>query len=98
MRAVSKFLKQYVEREAGDMDWEADEEHRSIKKEMDAIYQWWTRDRPVEHDPWTIQWDIKGDPEVEADVRRRYEAEEALHRKDDEMLGRLIKIRRALWS
>lgn len=40
----------------------------------------------------------RGDPEWEEDCRKCHEAEEALDKKDEEMLIRLIKIRGYLWS
>jgi len=116
-------LVEYLEKEAHQIDWTWCPEIIETKKEMDAIYQWWTHDRKVEHDIYdalltkaygfenctvfeptedprlaALRFTKEGDPEWEADCTKCRELERALEEKDEEMMIRLIKIRKVLWS
>jgi len=56
-------------------------DQRETEKEIRALYQWWTEERPKE-----------------LETERYYGAGEAGDAKDNEMLERLLKIRKNLWS
>lgn len=43
-------LKEYVEREADQIDWTWDSEPIRVRKEMEDILRWWDHDRKLEHD------------------------------------------------
>lgn len=43
-------LKEYVEKESHQTDWDYDEHFRRLKKEMDEILLWWDHGRKIEHD------------------------------------------------
>lgn len=116
-------LKEFVEKESYQINWDGDPEHAAVKKEMDAILDWWNRGRKEEHDAYDalltkaygfencmifeptedphlarMKFTREGNPEWEADCQKCQEAEEALGKKDEEMMIRLIKIRGCMWS
>jgi hypothetical protein len=81
--------------------------------EIKDLYLWWTDERPARPDPWVVYKvpephdpeDFMGsqDPEdVKADRYNKYklidQMEYAYLREDEEMLIRLIKIRRSMWT
>jgi hypothetical protein len=81
-------LVDFVEKEyPGLVKWDYDLDIESKRDEFIALYIWWTKERRREHDH------VSSLPDVE-----RLPAVEALDRKDDEMLGRLIKVRHYLWT
>lgn len=58
------------------------------------LYEWWTKIRPLRDDPWiTINRDTHGENYFEAIAF----VEEDQYNEDNEMLIKLIKIRRELW-
>lgn len=65
-------------------------------KEMDAIYRWWTIDRPRRPDPTQSVFVAEGQT-TEAALKS-HEMEESQHAEDEAMLIRLMKIRRDLWT
>ena len=82
-------------------------------KEIKELYLWWVDKRPKRKDPWDheglkalpeITLDMIGaDDDVNHDDRMKCykeieEMEEAHHKEDEDMLIRLIKIRRGLWT
>jgi len=88
--ACFKLLVDYVEKEKPfdhfDYDWS--EESRKRGDEIKALYDWWKTERAAEH---------KAVEKLE-DRFERVERRWALEEKDDQMLRRLIEIRRHLWT
>lgn len=70
------------------IDWRWSEGHQHAAKEIKELYRWWRFGRNRE---WEMMEVLKNHDEI-------YNAEEALHKRDEEMLIRLIKIRRFLWT
>ncbi len=71
--------------------WEGELEGiRSKDREIRELYQWWVEARPKRIDPYQ---DCPDDQLMKA-----FEQEEAYHKEDEEMLIRLVKIRRNLWT
>lgn len=121
--AMMAILKEYVEKESYQIDWDSDPHHAEAKKEMDTILEWWNRGRKEEHDAYDALLHkaygfkdctvfepcednphlhrmrfTREDPEWRADCDRCHEAEQALEKKDEDMMIRLVKIRGYLWS
>lgn len=48
--ASFKLFCQFMEIEAQYVGWEATEQHATAKKELDALYHWWTVERPAERE------------------------------------------------
>jgi hypothetical protein len=112
--ACFKCLVEYVELEKpGEViDWESDEDHSRAWKEIQDLYHWWKTGRAKEHaehdalvDAWRKSYP-GGDPEFRV-KDGRYQDERwvtwlkrstELEEKDDEMLMRLMKVRRFLWT
>ena len=78
-------------------------------KEQFELYNWWTVTRPARKDPYeyetvaaNLDWDEflykKQTPEDIARRQRGFELEEQYSKEDDDMLIRLVKIRRNLWT
>lgn len=81
--------------EAKIVDWEGSPEHALVYGEMWVLHRWFNEERPA-------AWDVlngygKGIYESWTG-NQWFDYENALEDKDDEMLGRLLKIRRWLWS
>lgn len=76
------------------------------EKEIRAIYDWWKVERPRDHEECRNILDgveVKfGDDGVRLSDEKKshswYEREQELHKKDEEMLIRLAKIRQSLWT
>lgn len=72
--------------------------------EARAIYHWWTVGKKQEEDAISDQQDIwwkarkAKDPEAETHFTKLNEMKEAQENKTDEMIARLMKIRRGLWT
>ena len=60
------------------------EAHLEIEREVRAIYDWWVKERPTMYRAWAESYSWK--------------VEEELDKTDEEMLIRLVKIRRYLWT
>ena len=82
---------QFSSKEEALLNWFAEmsqpDEHNDYSKEvveMQTIYQWWTTSRPIRPiSSSTLSW---------------YELSTQYDQEDDDMLTRLIKIRKSLWS
>lgn len=82
------------------LDWEMDlEEELQAKsaKEIKELYLWWKDVRPNRLDPWDIIKEMK-DKEDESKYVHFEELEQEQYDEDTEMLIRLVKIRKALWT
>lgn len=95
------------------IDWDYNDDYSKLGKEIKDLYVWWTVERAKEHAELAAEWDKRdlsyhfessengvykrmvwtGD-----DTKDLLKAEEELHEKDTEMLIRLMKIRRSLWT
>lgn len=111
--ACWKSLVRHVEAQGGPADpdeiWSEDQrtteeylERKRVFKEVWYLYTWFTRERKLEHQADAKLMDAI-DPKCDAETWRRasdtwYEHTTALETKEDEMLARLIAIRRYLWS
>jgi hypothetical protein len=95
------------------IDWDYDDEYRKIGQEIKDLYVWWTVERAKEHRELAAEWDKRDlsyhfEPSENGvykrmvwtgdDTKDLLKAEEELHEKDTEMLIRLMKIRRSLWT
>lgn len=84
--------------------------HEQGQKELEAceLYRWWTIERPQRPEPFDAVGEPEGDPEWERKFGERafsdrqyhkvHEIEEAYQQEDQDMLHRLINIRRGLWT
>jgi hypothetical protein len=95
------------------IDWDYSEEYRTLAKEIKDLYNWWMVERAKEHKALSEEWDKRDlswhtEPTENGIYRRMiwtgddtkdlHKREEELHEKDTEMLIRLMKIRRSLWT
>ena len=77
---------------------------RDMHLEILAIHKWWIEDRKEEYKRFSdlrTTWYKKRkarDPGAERYYKRMRKKEDAFEEKTDEMLNRLMKVRRALWS
>lgn len=85
-------LKGYVEKEDpfNHLDWNWDKKHAAAGKEIKALYVWWTKGRKKAVDA-LDKLSEKNYPKYVKQVDR-------LEEKDDEMLLRLMKVRKFLWT
>ncbi len=97
-------LVDFVEKEyPGYVNWESDDEHKKAREEFIELYNWWTAGRKVEHDAHDKRlnehYGNRPFREVaKADRDRLHEMSDALDKKDQEMLHRLIEVRGVLWT
>lgn len=95
------------------LDWEIRDTsgyQQSSAKEQKALYLWWTIDRPLREEPYDSRLfdDHKDDdtsfkaimtrPYDKELVEARHDMEKYYDAEDEEMLIRLMKIRKSLWS
>ena len=66
---------------------EASKSQAEFSRELLLIYAWWKHIRPQRIDPWT-----------QKDTTKAFDIEESYDKEDEEMLCRLMKIRKGLWS
>lgn len=80
-------------------DVDMHESQRTTSQEIKELYLWWKDVRPNRKDPYS---DLKTVEDAKAlcseCVMSRFEIEELYHKEDEEMLIRLMKIRRCLWT
>lgn len=82
------------------LDWEMSlEEELQAKsaKEIKELYLWWKDVRPARPNPWNVAKDVWGEKDAQKYVWLDA-MEQAQYDEDTEMLIRLIKIRKALWT
>lgn len=115
LHACMEDLREFYDRGATQVDWDSNEYHNQVYKEMTAIYTWWTKEYPTREQEWekanpypqNIPWKrlfSNGKHDNDADVIE-YRRVAELHRKieekwaqdEEDMLIRLVKIRRSLW-
>lgn len=103
--AAFAVLRDFVEKERPfeRVNWDWNEDHQRAASEICALYGWWICGRAVEHREYDealagFSLDGVGTPESRARLDRLNEIEEKLSRRDEEMLGRLAKIRGYLWT
>jgi hypothetical protein len=98
-----RILKDFVEREMDVVNWEWNDVHSNIAKELRDLYQWWTVDRQKEADAIWVhdnnkEWaDMTPEERHESSLRGQAR-EDAFEAKQEANLIRLIKIRRYLWT
>ena len=95
------------------IDWDYDDEYRKLGQEIKDLYDWWTVERAKEHAALAAEWnklDLSWHTEPTEnglyhrmvwtgdDTKDLHQREEELQEKDTEMLIRLMKIRRSLWT
>jgi len=82
-------------------DWNYDKSHREVWAELIAIDRWWKIERPAawkKHDKETLKiYKMKKGPEKDKAHKEHWKQEETLHKKDEEMICRIAKIRRSMW-
>lgn len=107
MYACFKLLVNYVEKQIPFtiIDFDYDEQHKALKKDILDLYGWWTVTRPKERKEVSEGWSKipKTYPEggvwrPHPDAKTLLDREAELDKKDDEMLEKLVKIRRSLWT
>ena len=107
--APFQILKSFVEDELPHayVDWESDEPHSSARKEMQDLYDWWMTGRNKERDDMNAALDEGTDKSLPEKGLSRYRGpawdayikeSDRLETKDDEMLLRLIAVRKFLWT
>jgi hypothetical protein len=94
--ACFALLKTFVEEEyPGHVDWDYSAELRKVRDEALFLHDWWVNARLKEHnEAWARQRDAKTKKERSAAITAANRAD----RRDAEMLRRLMKIRRYLWT
>lgn len=108
MYACFKLLVDYVEKQRPFdlIDFQTEEINKALGKEILDLYGWWTVTRPQERQDLAAAWSKLPRPQFDENGRwsPRPEARELVDRnrdldaKDDEMLMRLVKVRRHLWT
>jgi hypothetical protein len=109
LHACMSLLVYYIEEECGGtavLDaWNADNECDPDENQAEAleIYRWWTIERTAKHkhdEVWLMK--LFGDvhnPDLSLGTAKEYhDYEDQLDKDDDDMLIRLMKIRRYLWT
>lgn len=119
LHALMEELRCFYENGAPHIEWEADEHHSMVHKEMTEIYNWWVNEYPHQEENleqthpyperpddipdtllWTMDEEFQDHPAVVESrrvARERREIEDGWEAKEEEMLIRLIKIRKTLW-
>lgn len=95
--ACFNLLVEYVEKETPFevVNWDWNPEHANAGKEIRELYEWWKRGRKAEQDELhAMDHGNYNGPAWQAWMKRHDE----LEAKDDEMLDRLMKVRRYLWT
>lgn len=94
------------------VNWNGTKEHKHAWKEMNAIYKWWNRDRPAsekKQDELLTEWHDRflkegglGSETLSAKTNKLHDKlnveENRMHNTDEEMLARLMRIRRFMWT
>jgi hypothetical protein len=91
LHSAMQCLVDYVDHEAATIDWTWDEGYQQIRNNMQEIYDYWTIHRP----------ELKHQEDALCDLGQYQEStaiEMQIDNTDDEMLHKLIDIRRYLWS
>lgn len=100
--ACLNLLQQYVEEERPFevIDWSSSPGCQDAAKEIKVLYQWWTQDRKRLAAALEAQWEALDWKQVLSGKRSKEHTASPRYIKDvdDEMLQRLIKIRRYLWT
>lgn len=82
-------------------DWSYNAEHKKTWDELVAINNWWKKERSAawkKHDAESLKiYRIKNQKEKDKAYKAHWKQEEALHKKDEEMICRVAKIRRSMW-
>lgn len=92
-----KTWQEYYDLYFGDGDFPGAAEHAKQRADdaqvLKDLYRWWTVDRPARKDPFDL-------PEgySKEELNAAGEAEEAMHKEDEEMLVKLCRFRRHLWT
>lgn len=91
--AMFQVLVDFVEGECIDesVDWESDECHSAARKSMDELLTWW-RETYLKHDPWGDVVDGRMDGED------AHKSEEAMDEELTRQLGRLVDLRKWMWT
>ena len=115
LHACMEELREFFEKGAPDIGWDATPEHQAAYDEMKIIYNWWVNEYPKQDDILDERYPITGvlkdigkfldsedgtDSEVDnwrENSRKRHIQEEEWNAIEDQMLERLMKIRRHLW-
>jgi hypothetical protein len=95
--ACFSLLVDYVEKEEPFkyIDWDWNDEHQAVAREIKEIYDWWKSGRKKDHeDLAAIDTEGYRGPGWQEYCRRS----EELDQKDDEMFDRLMKVRKYLWT
>lgn len=113
LQACFLLLKEYVELEQPfkNVDWEWNEQHNNVGKEIQDLYHWWTVRRPAAKAMLAYDWENEPDRtevvELEdggysiiqpESTRTLVQREEDMNAEDQRNLERLIKIRGFLWT
>ena len=114
LQANFLILKNYVEKEEPFhiIDWNWNEENKAAAEEIKFLYKWWTEDRAAEHAVLEQEWGKLDtswhfEPQENGlsrfvwtgdDTKELHQKEHELYEKDTEMLVRLVKIRKFLWT
>ena len=112
LQANFLILKNYVEHEKPFdlIDWDWCDDSRVVAQEIKDLYAWWTVGRAKKHKNLNREWQkverneyipVEGGGfQIKVDPRAKelMEIEAKLEEEDTEMLIRLIKIRRSLWT
>lgn len=128
LHAAFSLLVRYVEIEKpfDHFDWDRDDEHRRLGREIRQLYHWWTELRANRRDPlddlsdeerpkpmegwkrhleggtyWDDtcnQWQAETYPRYNRLLKESADLEMSWDQEDEDMLVRLVKIRRFLWT
>ena len=107
MHACFRLLVDYVEKQKpfDILSFDEDDSTRSLKKDILDLYGWWTVTRAKEHAKLAEAWDKvppydfgQGSWKPRPEAKEALALQKELDDKDDEMLMKLVTIRRSLWT
>ena len=102
--ACFKLLVEYVEEEGPFeiIDWDSDDAHKHAASEIKALYKWWKTERAAAKatlEAIPVEEKTDGTFGFEGPNWTAYlKMSDDLEKRDDEMLDRLMKIRKFLWT
>ena len=93
------------------IEWESDEEHRQVRKTMDDLYTWYTKDYPQSianieetwgnfhiHYPFPSFSSNSKKGSKEKEIQQIIKQEDKLEKEKDKYLKKLLSIRAFLWT
>jgi len=102
-----ELLKRFMEQEfnSGIVDWYYDKEHAEAARELRELHRWWTVERLDAHDAqdaaslaFSMRVDLGAASYASDEFKIHCARADLLEEQDDIMLGRLMRVRRYMWT